>query len=92
MRAFDGHVLFRYTPPMEHSLNRKSTNLTLDAALLAEAKSLKVNLSRAAEKGIRRALQKKREAVWKAENKQALASSNNYVDEHGLPLALHRQF
>ena len=77
---------------MEHSLNRKSTNLTLDAALLTEAKNLKVNLSRAAEKGIRRALQKKREADWKAENKHALASSNNYADEHGLPLAAYKQF
>lgn len=77
---------------MEHSLNRKSTNLTLDAALLTEAKNLKVNLSRAAEKGIRRALQKKREADWKTENKQALASSNNYADEHGLPLAAYKQF
>ena len=77
---------------MEHSLNRKSTNLTLDAALLTEAKNLKVNLSRAAEKGIRRALQKKREADWKTENKQALASSNNYADEHGPPLAAYKQF
>ena len=92
MRIFDTRNCFEYTPPMEQSLNRKSTNLTLDAALLAEAKSLKVNLSRAAEKGIRRALQKKREAIWKAENKQALASSNNYVDEHGIPLAPYRQF
>lgn len=73
-------------------MNRKSTNLTLDAALLTEAKSLKVNLSRAAEKGIRRALQKKREAAWKAENEQALASSNSYTDEHGLPLASYKQF
>lgn len=77
---------------MEHSLNRKSTNLTLDATLLAEAKNLKVNLSRAAEKGIRRALQKKRETAWKAENKQAIVSSNNYTDEHGLPLAAYKQF
>lgn len=92
MRIFDAHKFFTYSLCMEHSLNRKSTNLTLDAALLAEAKNLKVNLSRAAEKGIRRALQKNREAAWKAENKQAMASSNNYVDAHGLPLASYKQF
>ncbi len=77
---------------MEHSLNRKSTNLTLDAALLSEAKDLKVNLSRAAEEGIRYALQKRREADWKRDNKKALASSNSYVEEHDLPLAAYRQF
>nr|WP_083903229.1 type II toxin-antitoxin system CcdA family antitoxin [Octadecabacter antarcticus] len=32
---------------------RKSSNLSLDVALLIEAKQLKVNLSRAAEEGVR---------------------------------------
>ena len=35
---------------------RKPTNLSLDAALLTEAKALKVNLSRAAEDGVRNAV------------------------------------
>ena len=35
---------------------RKSTNLTLDAALLSDAKALHVNLSRAAENGVRLAV------------------------------------
>ena len=35
---------------------RKPANLTLDAALLAEAKTLRINVSRAAEAGVRAAV------------------------------------
>lgn len=71
---------------------RKSTNLSLDAKLLTEAKALKVNLSRAAEDGVRHAVAAAKTARWKAENAAALQSSNAYVEEHGMPLAKYRQF
>jgi antitoxin CcdA len=77
---------------MENTQHRKSANLTLDAQLIAEAKAMKVNLSRAAEDGIRNALAKQREALWKVENQSALKSSNDFVDAFGLPLAGHRKF
>ncbi|QIE48259.1 type II toxin-antitoxin system CcdA family antitoxin (plasmid) [Pseudohalocynthiibacter aestuariivivens] len=72
--------------------NRKPTNLSLDATLLAEAKSLRINVSRAAEAGVRAAVAEMRAREWQAENAAALASSNAYVDENGLPLARYRQF
>ena len=71
---------------------RKPTNLSLDVSLLAEAKELKVNLSRAAEDGVRSAVVAAKAARWKAENKAALESSNAYVVDHGLPLEPYRQF
>ncbi len=71
---------------------RKPTNLSLDPELLSEARALKVNLSRAAEEGVRMAVAEARAQQWKAENAGALESSNAYVDEHGLPLDRHRQF
>jgi antitoxin CcdA len=71
---------------------RKPTNLSLDAALLTEAKSLKVNLSRAAEEGVRAAVAAAKAEHWKAENAKALKSSNAYVEKHGLPLDSFRQF
>ncbi|MGJ8623344.1 MAG: type II toxin-antitoxin system CcdA family antitoxin [Yoonia sp.] len=71
---------------------RKPTNLSLDAALLSEAKALKVNLSRAAEDGVRQAVAAAKAAEWKAQNAAALQSSNAYVDRHGLPLDRYRQF
>ncbi len=71
---------------------RKPANLTLDAALLAEARALKVNLSRAAEEGIRHAVSERRKRAWQAENAAALESSNRFVETSGLPLAQYRQF
>ena len=59
---------------------RKPTNLTLDSNLLSDAKALNVNLSRAAEEGIRAAVTKAREEQWRAENAAALESSNTFVD------------
>lgn len=64
---------------MARAQSRKLANFTLDAALVAEAKSFKVNLSRAAENGIRDALKKQREMLWKAENTKALQGSNAYT-------------
>ncbi len=71
---------------------RKPTNLSLDAELLSEAKALKVNLSRAAEEGVRSAVAAAKAQRWKAENAAALESSNAYVEKHGLPLDQFRQF
>ena len=71
---------------------RKPTNLSLDSALLSEAKALQVNLSRAAEEGVRAAVIAAKSERWKAENAAALRSSNSYVERHGLPLERYRQF
>ena len=71
---------------------RRSTNLTLDTDLLSEAKALQVNLSRAAEDGIRQAVARTRAERWLAENRTALESSNAHVDDQGLPLAGLRLF
>ncbi len=69
---------------------RKPTNLSLDSALLAEARALDVNLSRAAESGIKAEVAKAAKAAWQEENRAALESSNDHVKEHGLPLDGHR--
>lgn len=71
---------------------KKPTNLSLDAALLHEARSFGVNLSQAAEAGLRQAVAAARSANWQRENAAALASSNDWADRHGLPLAAYRQF
>ncbi len=71
---------------------RKPTNLSLDSALLTEARALNVNLSRAAEEGVRTAVAAAKATQWKAENAEALQSSNSYVEQHGLPLDGFRQF
>jgi antitoxin CcdA len=71
---------------------RKPTNVSLDPQLVAEARELGVNLSRACEAGLLAELKAAREASWIAQNKSAIEASNRWVAEHGLPLAEHRQF
>ena len=75
-----------------NSHTRKSTNLSLDQSLLAEARLMKVNLSRAAEDGVRRAVAQARSDEWLRQNAEAIASSNRYADENGLPLDQYRSF
>lgn len=71
---------------------RRATSVSIHEGLLADAKELQVNLSRAAERGISQAVAEKRAARWLQENKAALESSNEYVGKHGLPLGRYRQF
>lgn len=71
---------------------RKATNLSIDAKVLADAKALDINVSRAAETGIVEAVRAEKNKRWLAENREALESSNAWVEKHGLPLAKYRQF
>ena len=96
MRMIDAHSNMRYDlVTWMHDMNaqpKKATNLTLDASLIEEARTLDVNLSRAAEEGLRVAVRQARADRWRAENAEALASSNAWVEQHGLPLARYRAF
>lgn len=74
------------------SVQRKATNVSLDAEMVAEAKALGVNVSRACEAGLARELSVRRRSDWLTENAGAIESSNEYVRKHGLPLAKHRRF
>jgi len=73
-------------------MTRRRANLSLDAALVTEARALGLNLSAAAESGLRAAVAEARAARWLAENAEALGSSNAWVEAKGLPLARHRPF
>jgi antitoxin CcdA len=72
--------------------SRKPTNLSLDPALLHEARELGVNLSRAAEAGLRVAVREAKAEAWRRENADAIASSDAWVEANGLPLERYRQF
>ncbi|MDX8479273.1 MULTISPECIES: type II toxin-antitoxin system CcdA family antitoxin [Mesorhizobium] len=71
---------------------RKSVNTSIDSRLIEEAKALGINMSRAAEQGIAKAISAEKTRRWQEENKQALESSNDYVKRNGLPLAKYRLF
>ena len=71
---------------------RRATNVTLPDALLQEARAMGVNLSQACERGLAAAVAATRRQRWLEENGEALASSNDYVERHGLPLSGFRLF
>jgi len=57
--------------------SKKATDVSISGALLADAKELRINISRATE-------------IWLEKNLEALQSSNEYVERNGLPLAKYR--
>ncbi|MGB0506495.1 MAG: type II toxin-antitoxin system CcdA family antitoxin [Pikeienuella sp.] len=71
---------------------KKPTNLSLDQDLVQDARTFGVNLSQAAESGLRQAVQEAKATAWKLENADALSSSNDWVEENGLPLEKYRLF
>lgn len=70
----------------------RPTNVSLDAALVAEAKELGINISLASSRGLEQAVDRGRRERWLKENQDALSSSNAWVEANGLPLAKHRMF
>ena len=70
----------------------RATNLSLNAALVDEAKELGVNISLAAAQGLEQAVKQARADRWLEENRRALESSNEWMEANGLPLADLRLF
>ncbi|MGX0879641.1 Potential post-segregation antitoxin [Roseovarius sp. EC-HK134] len=73
-------------------MTKRATNLTIDPALLDEARSLNINLSATFEASLREAVRARKAAAWLEENRAAIQSSNDWVEKHGLPLERYRQF
>ena len=71
---------------------RKPANLSIDADLLAEARAMEINISSAAEDGVKRAVASAKAEVWKRENAEAIQDYNRWINENGLPLEKYRMF
>jgi len=71
---------------------RRPTNISLDSAMIEDAKELGINISRACEEGLSAEISAERNRRWKEENREAIAEWNAYVAENGLPLERFRQF
>jgi antitoxin CcdA len=76
---------------MSNALPR-AANLSIDGALMDEAKAMKINLSRAAEVGIARAVAAEKARRWSEENADVVRGTNEYIAKHGLPLQKYRAF
>ena len=71
---------------------KKAANLTINSSLLDLARKLKINVSKACERGLQLQIAEAEAKRWREDNAEAIASSNDYVERHGLPLAKYRQF
>jgi antitoxin CcdA len=77
---------------MNKAAPRRSTNISLNPALVAEARELDVNVSRACETGLVLELKRARAERWKRENAAAIESWNAWTRENELPLEKYRLF
>ncbi len=63
---------------------KKSTNLSVRAELLTEARALGINLSQVLEVALRAEVKRVREKRWLEENKAAFEAYNREVAQYGL--------
>jgi antitoxin CcdA len=71
---------------------RTATNVSLEAALVAEARELGVSISQASNRGLEEAVKTARAERWLSENNAALDSYNDWIEANGLPLENYRLF
>jgi len=71
---------------------KKATNVSLNAELVEEAKKLGINVSDACQSGLAAEVKKARDVAWKAENRAAIESWNEYIRKNGMPYDKYRQF
>jgi antitoxin CcdA len=79
-------------PVRKSAPSKRATNISLRSDLIDEARRLDINISQACERGLEEQVTKTRAEQWLEENREAIESSNAWVEKHGLPLARFRQF
>lgn len=72
--------------------SRKAVNLSLDAALVAEARVAKINLSAVTEKALRAEIASLQMERWRRENAGALEAMQQRIDSEGVAGEGHRRF
>jgi antitoxin CcdA len=63
---------------------KKAVNVTVDAALVEEARKHEINLSATLEHALEEALRQARRQRWLDSNAAAITAYNEQVDEHGV--------
>jgi antitoxin CcdA len=68
----------------ERQVKKRAVNLFVDADLLDEARRLRINISDTLERRLRSIVRAEQEKRWLEENREAIASINSFIEEHGL--------
>ncbi|HDY83133.1 MAG: acetoacetyl-CoA synthase [Gammaproteobacteria bacterium] len=62
---------------------KKATNLSVNSDLLRKSRALDINLSATLEQALQAKLAKIGAAEWASDNRKAIKSYNDFVEEHG---------
>lgn len=68
--------------PASHA--KRAANLSVNAELLDQAKSLDINLSATLERALENEVRARKRELWLAENREAIAGYNDWVAENGV--------
>jgi len=62
---------------------KKAANLSVNSDLLSKARELNINLSATLERALTEELSKRKAEQWVEENRAAIRSYNEFVEQHG---------
>lgn len=62
---------------------KKATNLSINSDLLRRTRELNINLSATLERALKEELSKREAAQWVEENRAAIKSYNDFVEQRG---------
>ena len=68
----------------ERQARKRAVNLFVDTDLLDAARRMRINLSETLEHRLRTIVRAEREKHWLEENREAIASINSFIEQHGL--------
>jgi antitoxin CcdA len=71
---------------------KRPTNVSLNEALVSEARDLGLNVSRACEDGLENEVRRARAKRWQEDTAAGFAAWIEYVERHGVPLGKYRKF
>ena len=71
---------------------KKATNLSINSDLLSRARSLNINLSSTFEAALKQVLAEQYAKQWKVENRAAIQTYNDFVEDNGCFSDEYRNF
>jgi antitoxin CcdA len=68
----------------QRQVRKRAVNLFVDVELLEQARRLRINLSETLENRLRAIVRAEQEKRWREDNRDAIASINAFIEQHGL--------
>ncbi len=78
-------IIFKGQPAMlQTNVNKKAANVSVNAALLQQAKAFNINLSSTLEQALIAKLKQLQADTWATENKTAIDLYNRHIEQNGV--------